>query len=120
MMDKGPIEHTIVDGKLFWMADATGELGPVTSGPLAVPFTPTPLSVSFTPTPLSVSFTPTPRIKLSLFEFICLKLITAPISIPLTIAVFLNMIFRGPIKGFIVLAEKIADFIVKLIGRHHE
>ncbi len=110
-MDKGPIENTIVDGKLFWMADAAGELGPVTSGPLSVPFT---------PTPLSVPFTPTPRIKLSLFEFICLKLITAPISIPLTIAVFLSMIFRGPIKGFIVLAEKIVDFIVKRTGRHHE
>ncbi len=102
MANDGPIENIVIGGRSFRVdGDAVGpiELGPFTS----VPFTPVPRT----------------RIKLPLFEMIFWELITAPISIPLTIAVFLSMIFRGPIKGFVVLAEKIADFIVRLTIRHH-
>ena len=103
MAKNGPIENIVVGGRSFRVdgdADGPIDLGPFTSGP-------------FTSTPRT-------RMKLPLFEFIFWELITAPISIPLTIAVFLNMIFRGPIKGFVVLAEKIADFIVKRISPRHE
>ena len=95
MMDKGPIENIVVGGRSFRVADDAG--GPIDLGP----------------------FTSTTRIHSPPFELIFWELITAPISIPLTIAVLLNMIFRGPIKGFVVIAEKIADFIVRRISPRH-